>query len=110
MPECVRPIPTRFLPGAKKSRFFHVIESWHELDFTRKQTAKKWRFCVQSTLKSARSTLKTLDRPTSKTCEDCQISLKLSEKGNTVSYNACKLTKNQRLELWFGGDKTACRR
>ena len=44
MPECVRPIPTRILPEAKKSRFLQVIESWHELDFTRKQTAKNGGF------------------------------------------------------------------
>ena len=44
VPECVRPIPTRILPEAKKSLFLHVIESWHELDFTRKQTAKNGGF------------------------------------------------------------------
>ena len=106
VPECVRPIHTRILPEAKKSLFLDVIESCYELDFTRKQTAKNGGF-VQTL---DQRTLKTLDRPTSKTYEDCQISLKLSEKGKTVSYNLCKLTKNQRLELWFDGDKTACRR
>lgn len=44
MPECARPIPTRILSEAKKSRFLHVIESWHELDFTRRQTAKNGGF------------------------------------------------------------------
>ena len=44
VPECVRPIPTRILPEAKKSRFLRGIESWHELDFTRRQTAKNGGF------------------------------------------------------------------
>ncbi len=41
---CVRPIPTRILPDAKKSRFLDDIESCYELDFTRKQTAKNGGF------------------------------------------------------------------
>ena len=50
MPECVRPIPTRILPEAKKSRFLRGIESWHELDFTRKQTAKNGGFVCREFL------------------------------------------------------------
>lgn len=83
MPVCVRPIPTRILPEAKKSLFLRHDESWHELDFTRKQTAKNGGF-VQTL---DQNNLKFLDIPTSKTHEDCQRSLKLSEKGKTVSYN-----------------------
>lgn len=44
VPKCARPIHTRILPDAKNSRFLDVIESWHELDFTRKQTAKNGGF------------------------------------------------------------------
>ena len=44
---CVRPIPTRILPDAKKSRFLDDIESCYELDFTRKQTAKNGGFVYE---------------------------------------------------------------
>jgi hypothetical protein len=63
VPVCVRPIPTRILPEAKKSLFLRHDESWHELDFTRRQTAKNGGF-VQTL---DQNNLKFLDIPTSKT-------------------------------------------
>ena len=50
VPECVRPIHTRILPEAKKSRFLDDIESCYELDFTRKQTAKNGGFVYRELL------------------------------------------------------------
>ena len=47
VPEYVRPIHTRILPEAKKSLFLDGIESCHELDFTRRQTAKNGGFVYE---------------------------------------------------------------
>jgi hypothetical protein len=50
VPKCVRPIHARILLDAKKSRFLRHNESCHELDFTRRQTAKNGGFVYRELL------------------------------------------------------------